>query len=155
MAREQNLWDWMQRNGQKYDEDDLHQSRVENLVPPKGFPDVTTTFTGNQWYTELKGLERPKRPGTPLKLGLDKLSDSQESWLGREWRCGGRAWIYVRVGKGASTSRYLFPATEEVFAFLREGAPEADWVRWSLLKPNHSFMEYLYRACHRLEYPRE
>lgn len=101
MAREVRLWEFL-RDGLR-GLPGLHMRRVENLVS-SGDPDVDGCYNGRYFEIELKGLDRPKRQGTPLDLGIRK---SQVVWHRRRTRCGGNNWLYVRVGQGADLRRYL------------------------------------------------
>ena len=102
MARETALWNWL-RKARKELRSDLHMERVENGAA-SGTPDVEGLLTGgSQFWIELKSAPRPKRGG-PVRF---KVRAGQVEWLRRRCAVGGRAYLLLQVGSGASARRYL------------------------------------------------
>ena len=147
MARETRLWEWM-RDGLKHTPN-LHMRRVENLVS-EGDPDVDGCWNGSYFEVELKGCDRPAREG---KLDFD-LRQSQALWHRKRWRCGGNLWLYIRVGVGPATRRYLIPGKWTYDLRQRqekEGIAEADLKALCVLPSDHSPRDLLNRAAQRWE----
>lgn len=145
MAREVRLWEWL-RDGLR-SVPDLHMRRVENLVS-EGDPDVDGCWAGRYFELELKGCDRPKRDGS-----LDfEIRQSQAIWHRKRWRCGGNLWLYVRVGLGRGTRRYLIPGCHTYGLRQKqekEGIVEAELAALSTLPPGHTAIELLERAAQR------
>lgn len=138
MAREARLWEWL-RDGLR-GTPGLHIRRVENMVS-EGDPDVDGCWNGIYFEAELKGCNRPTKGGL-----LDfEVRQSQVIWHRRRWRCGGNLWVYVRVGKGAETCRYLVPGCHT--ARLKEGVTEQQLAELAVLPPSHKPNEALKRMA--------
>ncbi len=137
MAREVRLWEWL-REGLRPVEG-LHLRRIENLVG-EGDPDVEGCWMGQYFELELKGCDRPVRNGL---LHFD-VRQSQVLWHRRRWRCGGNVWLYIRIGRGMSVSRYLVPGS--LTAKVKEGLSEEALAELSVLPPKHTPLELLSRA---------
>lgn len=104
--KEQRLWDRMRNNMPNK----VFLERVENMLPPGGFPDVvalvSTSLTRAVFMIELKAIEvLPKRATTPL-LGGDGLSQDQRNWLLRWRHAGGDAYIVISAGVGAKADHF-------------------------------------------------
>lgn len=140
MARESRLWEWL-RDGTRGTQG-LHMRRVENLVS-EGDPDVDGCYMGRYFEAELKGCDRPVRGGN-----LDfEVRQSQVIWHRKRWRAGGNLWLYVRVGKGATTLRYLVPACHT--ARIKEGVTEQELAELAVLPPAHTPAQALDRMVER------
>lgn len=110
--RESSLWGWL-RDGTS-DCEWLHMHRVENSaeegcpdVEGCGRPDALGVNPGRTFWCELKSLDRPKRPSTPVMRMPRHISPGQVNWLERRWSVGGSAWLLVGVGEGRARARYL------------------------------------------------
>lgn len=143
MAREARLWEWL-RDGLKGLEG-LHLRRLENLVM-EGDPDVTGCWAGQYFELELKGCDRPAHPASQLVFDVRR---AQVIYHHRRWRCGGRNWLYVRVGRGREIRRYLIPGMYA--GRLEAGVTEGDLAGLSVLHPSHSAQDCLARAVQRDE----
>ena len=96
MAGEAAFWDWLlgRITGQipSYAFD---AQRLEVMVT-QGVPDVNFCLQGKEFWWELKALNGiPARPATPLRF--ERYTLDQRNWLRRRWRCGGRAFLLLRI----------------------------------------------------------
>lgn len=146
MAREARLWEWL-RDGLKGTKG-LHMRRVENLVS-EGDPDVDGCCNGVYFEAELKGCDRPIRGGN---LDFD-VRQSQVIWHRKRWRAGGNLWLYIRVGKGPTTRRYLVPG--HLTARVKAGVTEQDLAELAVIPPDHTQAEALARMLVRVDVARE
>lgn len=147
MSMEKSLWTWMRDNSRTMNRLDLQ--RVENRVS-RGMPDVNGFYTYEFWV-ELKGALRPVRSTSKLRF---ELSDFQVRWMQKRWIMGGLAWLYMRVGTGSRISRYIIcPGEPGHLERMQSGVTEADVAAMSLLPPDHTFQEAIYRFAHRMDYP--
>ncbi len=71
-----------------------HLERVECVIPP-GLPDVHYIINEVPGWIELKDVDRPKRPTTPIRI--DHFTKRQRLWLYRYGMSRGHAWILVHV----------------------------------------------------------
>lgn len=138
MAREVRLWEWMRDNLKTVPL--LHMRRVENMVST-GDPDVDGCWNGDYFELELKGCDRPAKPGSILNF---EIRQSQVLFHRKRVRAGGRIWVYIRVGKGLSTARYLIPSN--FLQQIQEGVQEEVLASMAVLPPNHTAIEMLRRA---------
>lgn len=123
------------------DFDRLMLRRVENLLPPTGYPDVDGLWLGEAFKLELKAKARPARPTTGLDLGV---TVEQALWNEEYWRCGGSCWFYVRVGKGPEACKYLVRGRDG--RVLLDRLTEASLERLSVLPPRHTLLRVLERV---------
>ena len=137
MAREVRLWEWL-RDGLR-GTPGLHMRRVENLVS-EGDPDVDGCWQGRYFELELKGANRPAKGG---QLVFD-VRQSQVVWARRRWLCGGRLWLYARVGQGRDVRRYLVPGS--LTGRVAAGVTEEELAELAVLPPDHTALELLRRA---------
>lgn len=105
--------------------DRWHATRVEDRLQ-SGIPDVTWGARGVQGWMELKYLEWPKRPTTPVKIGL---RPEQAIWLTQRGQVGTYCSILVRVG------------LHEWFLFNWQDARD-------LLQPKHQNELFQMSACY-------
>lgn len=110
----------------------LRLERVENGVSV-GMPDVYAVGQGVSCWVELKASEAlPKRPSTPL-LGGDGLTVEQRNWHMDHARFGGRSFVLVGAGRGATAEQMLLPgwAADDINAMpvseLRANALARAW----------------------------
>lgn len=135
------MWEWL-RDGLRPVKG-LHMRRVENLVS-EGDPDVDGCWNGRYFELELKGCDRPVRGGL-----LDfEVRQSQVIWHRKRWRVGGNIWLYIRVGKGRETKRYLVSGVYT--GQIKEGVTEAQLAELAALPPDHTPLELLQRASIRM-----
>ena len=94
--RESGLWSTIKRN-LDCGSPALHMTRIENSAGD-GTPDVELCYLGRCAWVELKHLEAfPVRPGTVVKI--THYTDEQRLWLKQRGGAGGRAWLFIQVGK--------------------------------------------------------
>jgi hypothetical protein len=141
MAREARLWQWLREGWRGTPLLDVR--RVENLVG-EGDADVQGCHDSRYFELELKGVDRPARPDTPLAI---EVRPAQPVRHRLRWRAGGNVWLYVRVGVGRDVRRYLLPGA--LTARVREGVTEQWLASRSVLPPVHSPADVLRRATYR------
>ena len=133
---------WLGLREESRDFDHLMLRRVENLLPPTGFPDVDGVWWGNAFKLELKAKARPARPPTAIDLGV---STEQVLWNEEYWRCGGSCWFYIRIAKGSHASRYLVRGRDG--SCLHNKLTEASLSRLSVLPATHTMQHMLERVA--------
>lgn len=101
-TREKSLYAWLRRGAEGYGKN-AHLTRVENSAC-SGAPDVEGCILGKQAWIELKCVDRPKRPTTPLSIRFER---GQLPWLKDRWIAGGNCHVLVQVGKSQEAKRYL------------------------------------------------
>lgn len=133
-TKESSLWKWL-RGAEKYCGALLHWERVENLVA-KGTPDVMGCVEGSTFSLELKSVERPKRPTTPLHLNV---TNEQALWAKARHKAGGRHWFLVCVGgdkrylvQGLHALMLVEPLTEEMLESFSDnyGSTVFELIQW-------------------------
>lgn len=105
-ADESSLWEWLSKAEEPL-AFDLHMNRVENSAM-KGTPDVEACYLTMGFHIELKALERPAKPSTPIDT---EISEQQAWWAVRRRLAGGRSFFLIQIGSGHDAKRYLIPAT--------------------------------------------
>lgn len=105
MSSESNLWNWLKCANLVLRED-LHMCRVENSAI-SGMPDVEGCFRGNQFWIELKCIDRPMKESTSLR---PKFRPTQIPWMKRRLGAHGKVFVLLQVGLGRRLSRYLIPS---------------------------------------------
>lgn len=119
--------------------DEVDPIRVENTVR-SGTPDVNYA----DGWIELKfAATWPKREATPLRL--DHFTPQQRNWLRRRWLAGGRAFLFLKVGREwllfdgltAASKVGRVPRAELIAVALRhwQGLPKKEELLSCLLKP--------------------
>lgn len=93
MARESEIWQWWKKACVGVP--DLHQTRVEN-ISNRASPDVEGCLEGHGYQLETKVLQGLRKD---VSGGTLKFEDGQREWLARRWRCGGRAYVLVGLGR--------------------------------------------------------
>jgi hypothetical protein len=142
MALEARLWGWL-RDGLRPVRL-LHLQRIESRPTGSGIPDLEGCWEGQTFWTELKSCARPASPTT--QLDLRHFTDDQIEWLWKRWKCGGAAWLYLRVGERHAVSRYLVPGCVVRHA---RGQPEGWFAKHSPLDPGHEPLDWLKRVVRR------
>ena len=85
-----------------------HFVRVENPIDP-GTPDVNFCVNGQEGWLELKALAAwPRRSTSPV--GPRLVRPAQRVWWAKRVHQGGRVFVLLRVGLGASATSLFFPA---------------------------------------------
>ena len=103
----------------------LHWQRVEDLCSV-GIPDINFCYSGAEYWIEAKWLEAyPKRPSTPVRLGL---TPEQALWLTERRRAGGRTCVVAKVGRQWLV--FVDHFTELVRGMPREELERASHVYW-------------------------
>lgn len=106
--------------------DKIHYQRFEDSMTG-GIPDLNICFGGVETWVELKAVEWPKRPTTPVRLGL---RTDQSLWLNGRQRNGGRALVLAKVGRHV----FIFNA---YFKELVKGLPRATFEAVAYHKPKN------------------
>lgn len=96
---------------------DAHVRQVENAAG-SGDPDTYICFQGHSVWVELKYIEPPKRPTTPIRG--KHIRTAQLLWAADHLRADGIVWFLVQVGK----VYYLLNA--RTAARLKSGIPPGD-----------------------------
>ena len=115
---ESSLWKYLRKNMQGYG----HWIRVENAVE-LGTPDVNgcCQYQGKSIdvWIELKAIDEwPKRATTRVKL--KRFTDEQKQWLIDRRKAGGKAFLFIRVGR----EYFLF---KPGIAYHIENMTQAQW----------------------------
>lgn len=135
---ESRLWSWLEKPCRKHFKKALHMTRLENSVGT-GTPDVEGQLDGcGQFWMELKCCARPARETSKLNI---KFRPTQLPWLRRRARAGGKVYVLVQVGSGATASRYL--VSSHVLYMFEHPRTEKDLGSMSLIKPNLKAIEIL------------
>ncbi len=101
MGLESTFWTWLRTGLKKLENLDIQ--RIESKIG-SGVPDVEGCWNGKTFWVELKACDRPKRATSQLEF---KISQGQIIWLKRRWRCGGNAFLLLRVGCNRDAKIYL------------------------------------------------
>jgi len=100
--RESNFWKWL-RNGWRLEGPSLQVTRIETGTMT-GVPDVEVCYEGTAFWVELKAVDRPVRPDTPVDVGL---SPAQSLWHRKRMAAGGTSYLLVAVGDRQERRLYL------------------------------------------------
>ena len=113
----------------------LDLQRIEDRTKA-GTPDVNGCHSGTEFWVELKYLDLPVRPTTPLHI--KNFKPEQRLWMRNRAAAGGLSWLFVRVGElyflfDHEKGKYLNqPQSREWWklnaTFYWEG--KCDWERW-------------------------
>lgn len=139
-VRESRLWAWLSK-ARPLLRLNLHMNRVENSIM-EGMPDVEGCLLGRQFWIELKCEARPSNPRKKVR---PKFRPAQLPWLKRRMAAGGRAFILLQVGSGASANRYLLPA--DIGDSLLKGIREEKLKDLAVLDPRAPAIEILHAAA--------
>ncbi len=94
---ETSLWNTMRKHHKADKEPAGTLERIENNVGA-GTPDVLYCLLGHVGMIELKAIPSwPKRPDTIVKI--DHFTKQQKVWLSRWVRCGGKAYVLLKVAQ--------------------------------------------------------
>ena len=131
---ESNLWERLRKGLSPFG----HLQRIEvGLTVGAGIPDVNFCFSGNEGWIELKHGDPPVRASTVVFKSQRGLDPDQIDWLVYRRKCGGRAWIFIQLGKwlllfdGIEAPKINHCTTQQLLdlaIWKRSGAMhEADW----------------------------
>jgi hypothetical protein len=139
MALERELWKRMKagaielRNSGHH----LRLGRIENEAS-SGWPDVSGTLDGADFWAELKSCKRPKRDSTPIR---PKCRPSQDIWHTMHHKAGGmNAFVLIQVGDAHQAKLYLIPGVQYPNV---KAATEAELERMSVCSPDISLAELI------------
>jgi len=133
------LWGWLNKTKRIFKKD-LHLNRIENSVM-MGMADVEGCLKGIQFWIELKCEARPSNPRTKIKL---RFEPAQLPWLNRRIEAGGRAFVLIQVGQGASAGRYLIPADFQ--GALKRGMTEDALKNYAAVDPKATATDIIIAA---------
>lgn len=145
-TKETGLWAWLRdgTNGTNSPAiQGLHMNRVENSAG-NGMPDVEGCLLGDcgvgtQFWIELKVVE------DTAKLKAIEFQPAQIPFLEKRWKCGGNAWLLVRIGYGPHVKHYLIRGCEA--RRFEESFTLAEIEEMSVIRPKASPGEIIYTAA--------
>ncbi len=131
-VQEKHLWAWLK----KADKDDIHISRIENVLS-KATPDVEASIGTGGFWLELKTTAEPKRSTTLVKV---VFQPGQAMWLVKRWKFDCGAWLLLQVGK----TRFLIPGGYA--RDVEEGLTVSQLTELATLSGHPSPIAFLYAA---------